>query len=367
MKLEERISAFSALGEILRDALPGKSTPYTDRVTYLIETQHLKNQWFTPENIRLALKSIADELTAENLVKWTDSYPDLKKTYKPLNVGIIMAGNVPLVGFHDFLSVLISGNRVIAKTSSKDPDLINLITDILISLNQEFKKIILISEGILSDFDIVIATGSDNSSRYFEHYFGRYPNIIRKNRNSIAVIDGKESSTEIEALGSDVFSYFGLGCRSVSKLFVPEKYDFSKMIPNWEKYSALINHSKYAGNYDFNKAVFLVNKEKFIDTGYLLLKEENTLSSPAAVLFYEYYNSQEQLYKVFENKKDKIQCIVGRDFLPFGKAQSPALWDYADGIDTINFILKKNLREYCKIKNIILQPTNKKMSWFTNL
>jgi len=342
MNLEERISAFSALGEILRNSLRGKSNPFTGRMNDLIGNQHLKNPWFTPGNVKLALKNTADELTEENLVKWTATYPALNDTAKPLNVGIIMAGNVPLVGFHDFLSVLITGNSVIAKTSSKDPDLIKLITDILISVNQTFKNRISISEGILSGFDIVIATGSDNSSRYFEHYFGRYPNIIRKNRNSIAVIDGNESDEELEALGSDVFSYFGLGCRSISKLFVPEKYDLSKVTKNWEKYSALINHSKYAANYDFNKAVLLVNKEKFTDTGYLILKEEYILSSPVAVLFYEFYNSQKQLNKYFRDNSDKIQCIVGSNYMPFGKAQSPALWDYADGIDTIDFILKKN-------------------------
>ena len=343
MILEERISAFSTLGEILHNSLQGRSTPFTGRVNDLIETQHLKNPWFTPGNVRLSLKNIADQLTEENLVKWTDSYPALNETIDKVNVGIIMAGNIPLVGFHDFLSVLITGNSAIVKTSSKDPDLIRLIADILISVNGEFNSRISISDGMLSGFDIVIATGSDNSSRYFEHYFGRYPNIIRKNRNSIAVIDGNESNEELEALGSDIFSYFGLGCRSISKLFVPEKFDMSEVTKNWEKYSALINHSKYAANYDFNKAVLLVNKEKFTDTGYLILKEENVLSSPVAVLYYEFYNSQEQLNKYFRDNSDKIQCIVGSNYMPFGKAQSPALWDYADGIDTIDFILKKRL------------------------
>ena len=343
MKLEERISAFSTLGKILHNALKGRSKPFTGRVNDLIETLHLKNPWFTQGNVRLALKNIADKLTEENLVKWTDTYPALNDTVEPLNAGIIMAGNIPLVGFHDFLSVLITGNCAIVKTSSKDPDLIMLITEILVSINQEFKSRISISDGILGGFDIVIATGSDNSSRYFEHYFGRYPNIIRKNRNSIAVIDGRESNDELEALGSDIFSYFGLGCRSISKLFVPGKYDFSNLTQNWEKYSALINHSKYAANYDFNKALLLVNKEKFTDTGYLILKEENALSSPVAVLYYEFYSSQEQLHKYFRDYRDKIQCTVGSNYMPFGKAQSPALWDYADGIDTIDFILKKNL------------------------
>jgi len=343
MDLNDRIKAFSALGEILRDALAGKPTKYTHQLAQLIKNQYLKNPWFTSDNVTLSLKNISDELTEENLVQWTSSYPALNQTFKSANVGIIMAGNIPLVGFHDFLSVLISGNRVIAKTSSKDPDLITLVADILISGNPEFRNMISIVYGNLSGFDIIIATGSDNSSRYFEYYFGRYPNIIRKNRNSIAVIDGEENDAELEALGLDVFSYFGLGCRNVSKLYIPEKYDFSKMIQSWNKYSVLINHSKYASNYDFSKAVYLVNKEKFTDTGYILLKENNGLSSPVAVLFYEYYNSQEQLNKVFDNLFDKIQCITGKNFLPFGRTQSPALWDYADGIDTIEFLLKKNI------------------------
>ncbi len=358
MYLQQRIEAFSTLGEILRNALAGKQNIFTNKITQLIESQHIKNPWFTSENVTLALKAISDELTEENLILWTSSYPALNHTFKPANVGIIMAGNLPLAGFHDFLSVLISGNRVIAKTSSKDPDLINLIADILISINRDFKNRISIVDGILSGFDMVIATGSDNSSRYFEYYFGKYPHIIRKNRNSIAVIDSNESDAELEALGLDVFSYFGLGCRNVSKLYIPEKYNFSKMINSWEKYSVLMNHSKYAGNYDFSKAILLVNREKFMDTGFLLLKEENGLSSPVAVLFFEYYNTPEQLHEIFENRKDKIQCITGRDFLPFGSSQSPALWDYADGIDTIEFLQKKN---------IILHPSNKNMSWFTNL
>jgi hypothetical protein len=343
MNLQQRIEAFSMLGDILRDTLSGKSTKHTSQLTSLIETQHLTNPWFTPENIRMAVKAIADLLTSENLTRWCSDYPGLNFVTSPVNVGIVMAGNIPLVGFHDFLSVLISGNRVIAKISSKDPDLINLIADILISVNPEFKNRTSIADGILTGFDMVIATGSDNSSRYFEYYFGKYPHIIRKNRNSVAVIDGTESNAELEALGLDVFSYFGLGCRNVSKLYVPEKYDFSEMIHSWTKNSVLINHSKYAGNYDFRKAIFLVNKEKFIDTGFLLLKEGNGFSSPVAVLFFEYYKTSEQLHEVFKNSKDRIQCIVGRDFLPFGRSQLPALWDYADGIDTIEFLLKKKI------------------------
>lgn len=344
MDLTQRIETFSALGDILRDALAGRPGRYTSQLSQLIDKQQNRNPWFTPENVRMAVSAIARELTTGNLEKWTGSYPDLEKEYSPMKVAVIMAGNIPLVGFHDFLSVLISGNNIIAKTSSKDPDLIFFINDILCNIDSRFSEKIGFTDGTLAGFDAVIATGNDNSSRYFEHYFGKYPNIIRRNRNSIAILDGNETGDELEALGTDIFSYFGLGCRNVSKLYVPEGYDFTKAIRSWDKYSCLASHSKYANNYDFNKAIFLVNKEKFIDTGFVLLREEaDKLSSPVSVLFFEYFRSEDELKKVVEQLKDKIQCIAGRNHLQFGTSQSPALWDYADGVDTLEFLLKKNL------------------------
>jgi len=342
MKLEERISAFSYLGEILRNALAGRQAEYTSRLSQLIETQHLKNPWFTPENVRMAVSAIAAELTAENLRKWCSAYPGLGMESPPLKVGVIMAGNIPLVGFHDLLSVLITGNSIIAKTSSKDQDLVVFISDILCKINERFSSRITITDEIISGFDAVIATGSDNSSRYFEYYFGKYPHIIRKNRNSIAILDSSETNEELHDLGTDIFSYFGLGCRNVSKIYVPQGYDLTNMIRCWNSFSGLINHNKYANNYEFHKAIFLINKEKFTDTGYILLRENTAISSPVAVLHYEFYRSMEKVREQFEIIRDKIQCITGRDFTPFGKAQSPYLWDYADGIDTIEFLLKKN-------------------------
>jgi len=341
MNLTERIKAFSELGAILRNCIAGEPVKHLSLVNHLIESQYLKNPWFTPENVRLAIRAIAEELTFENLTKWISAYPDLRKDSKPSNTGIIMAGNIPLAGFHDFLSVLISGNRVIAKTSSKDPDLIVTLTAILCSINSDFKKLIYITDKTLSGFDAIIATGSDNSSRYFEYYFGKYPNIIRKNRNSISVIDGSETDLELQDLGEDVFTYFGLGCRSISKLYLPEGYDLRKIISNWDCFSGLINHSKYANNYDFSKAIFLINKESFTETGYVLLREDKSISSPVAVLHYEYYNSPDQLNGQIEILRDKIQCITGHNYIPFGRAQVPYLWDYADGIDTLEFLLKK--------------------------
>ena len=343
MNLEERIKTFALLGEILRDALEGKAGDYQPRLNVIIGNQVTINPWFTEDNVRSAIREIAVQLTKENLAKWITPYPGLKMNYKPLRVGVIMAGNIPLAGFHDFISVLISGNKVTAKTSSKDSELIVFISDMLVSINPEFRNKIEFTLSTLKDFDVIIATGSNNSSRYFEQYFGKYPHIIRKNRNSIAILEGNETSEELENLGKDIFSYFGLGCRNVSKIYIPKGYDISGLTNNWEKHSDIITHIKYANNYDYNKALFIVNKELFHDSGYILLKEDYKLSSPVSVLNYEFFESQSAVNEQIDLLKENIQCIVGRGNVPFGKAQSPFLWDYADGIDTLEFILKKNL------------------------
>jgi hypothetical protein len=343
MNLDERIKSFSAVGEILRKDLEAWRGSDRSLLNDLIENQYILNPWFTPKNVRYSINTIATKLTEESLLKWTCSYSWPKDDAKPLKVGVIMAGNIPLAGFHDFISILISGNSIIAKTSSKDSELILYISEILCSVNPGFRKRIEFTSGTLSGFDVVIATGSNNSSRYFEYYFGKYPNIIRKNRNSIAIIEGDETSDELEALGTDIFSYFGLGCRNVSKIFVPDGYDIPSLAKRWNLFSDCINHQKYASNYDFNKAIYLVNKEFFYDTGYLLMKKECKLSSPVSVLYYDHYQSQSALEQQIEILKDSIQCIIGRHHIPYGQAQSPDLWEYADGIDTIEFLLKKKL------------------------
>ncbi len=342
MKIQERIRAFAELGEILRNSLFGKEETRAPGLAELINNQHIINPWFTPENVTAAIKAIAGELTPENLFLWTDNYPHLQIDSTHVTAGIIMAGNIPLAGFHDFLSVLISGNNLIAKTSSKDSALICKIGEILCTIEPRFRERIKFTDGQLKNFDVVIATGSNNSSRYFEQYFGKYPNIIRKNRNSIAIIEGNETEAELENLGSDIFLYFGLGCRSVSKIFIPSGYDLKSLAGKWGAYATVISHVKYANNYDFSKAVYLVNKENFLDTGYLLMKEESELSSPVAVLYFEYYSSVSDLVQDIEYQKEKIQCIVGHSNVPFGSAQSPHLWDYSDRIDTLEFLSKKN-------------------------
>lgn len=343
MDLNRRISAFAELGTVLRDVAAGTETKAGNKLSAIAETQHIRNPWFTPENVRMAIGAIGENLTIEKLNKWTERYPQPGNKGTSHRVAVIMAGNIPLAGFHDYLSVLISGNKLISKTSSKDSELIREITQILVSIEKEFADKIEFAEGELKNFDVVIATGSDNSSRYFEYYFGKYPHIIRKNRNSIAIINGNESKEEISLLGKDIFSYFGLGCRSVSKIYIPEGYSIEEMTSNWNRFSGIINHSKYANNYEYNMAVFMVNKERFIDTGYLLLRENYRLSSPVAVLHYQFYNNREILHSGIEQQKEKIQCIVSGKEIPFGMAQRPELWDYADNIDTIDFLLKKNV------------------------
>jgi hypothetical protein len=343
MNLTERIDSFVRLGNVLRNALAGSHSGFATTLMQVAEVQYIKNPWFTAENVRMALGAIAVELTEEKLKKWTSRYPVPMNNSHPVKVGVIMAGNIPLVGFHDFLSVLITGNNIIVKTSSRDSDLIVSIGDILCDINTGFREKIEFTKDVLTGFDAVIATGSDNTSRYFESYFAKYPNIIRKNRNSIAIIDGSETRQELEALGMDIFSYFGLGCRNVSRLFIHEGVSLEDLTGCWNRFSEIITHSKYASNYDFYKAVALVNKEKFHDTGFVLLKENQELSSPVAVLYYGYFRSLEQVEKYIYENSNKIQCIVGRNHLPFGTAQSPSLWDYADGVDTLEFLLKKNI------------------------
>jgi len=257
-----------------------------------------------------------------------------------------MAGNIPLVGFHDFISVLISGNYLIVKQSSDDNQLLPVLAKILIKIEPSFAERIRFSNGKLENFDAIIATGSDNTARYFNFYFGKYPHIIRKNRNSAAVLTGKENQKELTLLGEDIFRYFGLGCRNVSKLFVPVGYSFDIFYESIADFVDVINHHKYRNNYDYFKSVYLVNRVTHLDNGFLILKQDESFASPPPVVFYEFYENQKQLNQLLDMKHEQIQCIVSIDnniknsILP-GKAQQPELWEYADGIDTIGFLLEQ--------------------------
>lgn len=350
MRTEERIAAFSTLGILLKEVGEKRksgselSERYYDRFGEVIHTSFLYNGWFTEENVRYALASLGAALQESKMEKWLSAYPELdKKKGEALNVGVIMAGNIPVVGFHDFVCVLMSGNKFLGKLSSDDKFLLPFIAEILSHIEPRFASFIGFIETKLDKIDAIIATGSDNSARYFEHYFSKYPHIIRKNRNSIAVLDGKETHADLEKLGDDIFRYFGLGCRNVSKLFVPEGYDFGKFFEAmFSKKDVLINN-KYGNNYEYNRTIYLMGKIPLLDNNFMLLREEISMHSPVAVVFYEFYK-EENLLARLRMDAPSIQCIVSNNktlphVLSFGETQQPSLGDYADRVDTMKFLI----------------------------
>lgn len=329
MNLSERIDAFAQLGQTMLH-LPA------DEREALAMRAKATNGWFTPESVGQALDGIAYMLDREKLEKWTSAYslnPEVPKI-----VGVIMAGNIPMVGFHDLMSVLLSGHIAAVKMSSQDKVLMQQVIDWLVEIEPRFKRSIDIREK-LDLVDAVIATGSDNTARYFDYYFGKYPHIIRKNRTSVAVLDGTETPAELEALGRDIFSYYGLGCRNVSKVFTPHGFDFKKVFPHWESFAEVANHNKYRNNYDYQKAIYLVNGEPHLDTGFLLIRTTDELVSPTSVLYHEEFEDKKALDAIRETYAEKIQCIVGHGYIPFGQAQCPEPWDYADGVDVMEFLV----------------------------
>ncbi len=355
MTINQRKKTLISLGKLLalfkkdkidnRD-LPKKYNPYIEAIQHIIKHSHEQNAWFTKENILFALQSWADALTPKKIDKWLDNYTFNEKT--PKTVGVIMAGNIPLVGFHDFISVLMSGNKIKAKLSSNDKQLLPILAKFMVDDNPKLKDFIEFTDEKLDNIDAIIATGSNNSARYFEYYFGKYPHIIRKNRNSIAVLTGNETEEELTKLADDIMRYFGLGCRNVSKIFVPKNYDFNQLFKALLKYKDLIKYQKYANNYDYNKAIYLMSvdqqvRNSLLDNGLVLLKEDIHYSSPIGTVFYEYYDDIEQVMKIIEKDKDKIQAVVSKadipKAIPFGTTQQPELWDYADGVDTMRFLL----------------------------
>lgn len=301
-----------------------------------------ENGWFIPEFIDLASQNIARSfLQKDKLESWTNSYQlpassSLNSGFKPQTIGIIMAGNIPLVGFHDLLCVFISGNKANIKVSSKDKVLLQHLVEKLAEFDPEIKNFIQFSE-MLHGCDAYIATGSNNSSRYFEYYFRKYAHIIRRNRTSVAILSGNENKDELENLSDDVYQYFGLGCRNVTKIYVPKDYDFIPILGAFKKYNYLADHHKYKNNYDYNLALHILNKKYYMTNDSILLIEDPSLFSPISQLNYEFYTDKNKLSETLSEQTD-LQCIIGKDHLPFGKSQTPTINDYADGIDTLQFI-----------------------------
>ena len=349
MQLQERINAFVKLGDFLRQ-FSSEVTQKSDNVEHndfffegvkhQLKLAKEHNGWFTEENIKFALKSWSDALNFSNLNTWLEPYAI--NNISPKEVAIIMAGNIPLVGFHDFLSVLISGHSVLVKQSSNDKHLLPYLTKYLEHVEPQFKGVIKFTEEKLKNFDAVIATGSNNTARYFEYYFKNKPSIIRNNRNSVAVLTGKETSAELKNLSEDVFRYYGLGCRNVSKLFVPKGYKFDAFFEAIYHWHPIVEKAKYANNYDYNKAVYLMSEFDILENGFFMIKEDESYASPIATLFFEYYNDLSELKETLEAKKEQIQCIVSNGFIKneiaFGATQKPQLWDYADDVDSIKFL-----------------------------
>jgi len=310
----------------------------------LIESENIQNPWFTRESVLTALKGLALMLQADILSHWLLPYhlpPGPSKNAR--TVGLVMAGNIPLVGFHDLLCVLASGHRALAKVSSKDDRLIKKVGEILSDIDPDLGSRIGFTDETLSGMDAVIATGSNNSARYFEYYFRHIPHIIRKNRNGIAVLTGKESEDQLYGLGRDIFTYFGMGCRNVTKLYVPDAYDLKILLRVLDRFSHLSQHHKYGNNVDYYRTLYLMNQDPLLDNGVLLLKEDPAIASPVGVVFYERYSEIGQVEERLALLKEEIQCIVSiQGSLPGaidpGETQKPMPWDYADGIDTLEFL-----------------------------
>jgi hypothetical protein len=313
-----------------------------DHLKNLIQNAKNHNAWFNEFEVKRSIKANAHMLNRADLELWTKNL--ITQNIKPKKIGLILAGNIPLVGFHDILTVLVTGNIALIKLSSQDSLLIPAVLNQLILIEPLFKNQIEYVERLV-DFDAVIATGSNNSSRYFDYYFAKVPNIIRKNRNSVALLTGQESAQDLKQLGEDIFNYYGLGCRNISKFYVPEGYIFNHFFESIEEYSGILNHHKYQNNYDYNKSIYLVNRNEHLDNGFLLVKKDDNLTSPLAVVFYEEYQNLEEATKKLNQKTDEIQVVVtsaSANLLSpkvnFGESQNPKLWDYADGVNTLEFL-----------------------------
>lgn len=329
MNLERRIAILTALGNYMLSGDPEWQEAK--------EKASRENSWFIPEFIELAASNIAENFLKKDILeKWTVNYNLSAINDKPKLIGIVMAGNIPLVGFHDLLCVFITGHKALIKPSSKDETLIKHLVKKMADGNKEAGDLIQFADR-LNNSDAYIATGSNNSAGYFEYYFKKYPHIIRRNRTSVAILTGGETKEELEKLADDVYLYFGLGCRNVTKIYVPEGYDFIPLLSAFKKYDHLADHHKFKNNYDYNLAIYLLNKKVYMSNASVLLIEEASPFSPISQLNYEFYTDRDKLI-VSLKSNSAIQCIAGKNFVPFGQTQHPSVNDYADGADTLQFM-----------------------------
>lgn len=333
MELINRVNSFIKLGNYI--------TEDPEELQFVIRLTGIKNHWFTKDNSYMAMNAIAQTMLNEEKLKiWLEAYN--LENVKSKNIGIIAAGNIPLVSFHDVLCVLISGNHLYLKTSERDNVLLPHFLDKLISFDSKWEEFLHIDQR-WPKMDAVIATGSNNSGRYFEYYFGKNPHIIRKNRHSIGVLNGNESQEELYQLGLDVFEYFGLGCRNVSMLWVPKDYKFEDLLQAWQPFSELMMFNSYKNNLDYQRTIYLMNGTPIVDCDFVNLIDVKSISSPISCVNLVYYENESEITEWLKANEEEIQCVVNfEDFernVKFGEAQAPELNDYADGIDTMQFLI----------------------------
>lgn len=343
MSPEERnnmVSGLAAVGGVLRRFLQGETSSegYAEALNTAMRVSEAENSWFTQDNIRLALENWAELLTEEKLTSWLSAY---SPAAVPKTVGLILAGNLPLVGFQDVVCTLLSGHRAHIKLSSKDRHLIPLLLKIWREHSKNLPEYEFVEK--LNGIDLLIGTGSDNTASYLAYYFSKIPNITRKNRTSVGVITNETTDEEIQHLSHDIFQYFGLGCRNVSRLFLPEGFPLDRIFTNLTQYQHIINHNAYANNYDYNKAIFLLNRDLFWDNNFVMMREENSLFGPLSVINFSYYSTLQEVEQFITEHTHEIQCVVGPadlpNAIPYGTAQKPSLTDYADGVDVMQFLM----------------------------
>ncbi len=341
MNRSEKIEVLGGLGEYISSSHPA--------LMDAVAQSGLKNRWFTQSFIRKALDNVTSQyLDKEKLTAWLHAYPESGDGMK--RVGLILAGNIPCVGFHDLMSVFLSGNISLIKYSEKDEVLLSYLISVMTELDARVGKYFEKQERLTS-FDAVITTGSNNTARYFHYYFGKYPHIIRNNKNGVAVLSGNETKEELRLLGNDIFDYFGLGCRNVSKIYVPQEYDFIPLMEVLDEFDEMALHNKYKNNFDYNLAIYMLNKIKIYSNGCVVLREEKVIPSRIASLHYGFYNDTKELSTHLKAELDGIQCIVsseridGVEVIPFGNSQMPSLSDYADGVDTMEFLISLNNKD----------------------
>ncbi|MGZ8536855.1 MAG: acyl-CoA reductase [Flavisolibacter sp.] len=331
MNLQKRIELLVRLGNYMS----GNETEWQE----VKQRAGNYNPWFIPEFIDLAVENITSNFLQEKQLRvLISNYHLPEENHSPKKIGIVMAGNIPLVGFHDLLCVFLSGHIAMIKPSSKDEVLVKHIVNKMIEWQPESNELLFIHDRI-PNCDAYIATGSNNSSRYFEYYFQKYPSIIRKNRTSVAILKGNETNVELEKLADDVLMHFGLGCRNVTQIFVPKNYDFVLLLNAFKKYSHLADHNKYKNNYDYNLAIHILNNTFYMTNESIILIEDASPFSPISQLNYQYYSDAEEIKSKLENDEN-IQCIVDNEKIPFGEAQCPAIHDFADGVNTMDFLMK---------------------------